>query len=163
MPFTPLHMGPGLAIKSLLQKNFSLVVFGWSQIVIDIQPLLVILSGKGTVHGFTHTYLGATLIALFCALSGKYLGELGLRMIREKQYLPINWNVAFISAFIGTYSHVMLDSVMHTDMIPFHPFWQSNSLLSIISIDALHMFCLVSGLLGIVVYYLVQKSFSKKT
>ncbi len=84
MPFTPIHMGPGFAIKSLLQKNFSLMVFGWSQIAIDIHPLFVILSGSGTIHGFSHTYLGATFIALFCALSGKYLGELGLRIIRKK-------------------------------------------------------------------------------
>ena len=162
MPFTPIHMGPGLAIKSLLQNKFSLMVFGWSQIVIDIQPLLVILSGKGTVHGFTHTYLGATLIALFCALSGKYLGELGLKIIGKKEYLPINWNVAFISAFIGTYSHVLLDSVMHYDVIPFSPFWKSNILLSIVSVKTLTIFCLVSGLLGIVIYYLIEKPFTKK-
>ena len=41
MPFTPLHMGPGILIKSLLQGCFSLMVFGWTQIVMDIQPLLV--------------------------------------------------------------------------------------------------------------------------
>ena len=158
MPFTPIHIGPGLAIKSLMQKKFSLMVFGWSQIVIDIQPLLVILSGRGTVHGFTHTYLGATLIALFCAFSGKYLGEIGLKIIRKKEYLPISWKVAFISAFIGTYSHVLLDSVMHYDVIPFSPFWKSNILLSIVSVNTLNIFCLASGLIGIVIYYLIENN-----
>ena len=28
MPFTPLHMGPGLLVKALLQGSFSLMVFG---------------------------------------------------------------------------------------------------------------------------------------
>ena len=79
MPFTPLHMGPGILIKSVLQGSFSLMVFGWTQIVMDIQPLLVMLTGEGHLHGFTHTYIGATLIALFSALSGKYLAQLGLR------------------------------------------------------------------------------------
>jgi len=162
MPFTPIHMGPGFAIKSLLQKNFSLMVFGWSQIVSDIHPLFVFLSGGGISHGFSHTYLGATFIALFCALSGKYLGELGLKIIRKKEYLPINWNVAFISAFIGTYSHVLLDSVMHSDVIPFNPFWKSNILLSIVSVNTLHIFCLGTGLLGLVIYYLIEKPFTKK-
>jgi hypothetical protein len=162
MPFTPIHMGPGFAIKSILKKNFSLMVFGWSQIVIDIHPLIVILSDRGTIHGFTHTYLGATLIAFFCALSGKYLGELGLKIMRKKEYLPINWNVAFISAFIGTYSHVLLDSVMHSDVIPFNPFWKSNILLSIVSVNTLHIFCLGTGLLGLVIYYLIEKPFTKK-
>ena len=155
-------MGPGFAIKSILKKNFSLMVFGWSQIVIDIHPLIVILSDRGTIHGFTHTYLGATLIAFFCALSGKYLGELGLKIMRKKEYLPINWNVAFISAFIGTYSHVLLDSVMHSDVIPFNPFWKSNILLSIVSVNTLHIFCLGTGLLGLVIYYLIEKPFTKK-
>jgi|TARA_B110000967_G_scaffold59305_1_gene60807 membrane-bound metal-dependent hydrolase YbcI (DUF457 family) len=158
MPFTPIHIGPGLAIKSLMQKKFSLMVFGWSQIVIDIQPLIVILSGKGNIHGFTHTYLGATLIALFCAFSGKYLGEIGLKIIRKKEYLPISWKVAFISAFIGTYSHVLLDSVMHYDVIPFSPFWKSNILLSIVSVNTLNIFCLASGLIGIVIYYLIENN-----
>ena len=162
MPFTPIHMGPGFAIKSILKKNFSLMVFGGSQIVIDIHPLIVILSDRGTIHGFTHTYLGATLIAFFCALSGKYLGELGLKIMRKKEYLPINWNVAFISAFIGTYSHVLLDSVMHSDVIPFNPFWKSNILLSIVSVNTLHIFCLGTGLLGLVIYYLIEKPFTKK-
>jgi membrane-bound metal-dependent hydrolase YbcI (DUF457 family) len=162
MPFTPIHMGPGFAIKSILKNNFSLMVFGWSQIVIDIHPLFVILSDRGTVHGFTHTYLGATLIAFFCALSGKYLGELGLKIMRKKEYLPINWNVAFISAFIGTYSHVFLDSIMHYDVIPFNPFWKSNILFSIVSVNMLYIFCLASGLIGIVIYYLIEKSHTEK-
>ena len=41
MPFTPLHMGPGIAVKAVLQGSFSLMVFGWAQIVMDIQPLVV--------------------------------------------------------------------------------------------------------------------------
>ena len=81
MPFTPLHMGPGLVVKACMQGAFSLMVFGWTQIVMDIQPLIVLISGEGHLHGFTHTYVGAILIALFAALTGKYLSELGLKII----------------------------------------------------------------------------------
>jgi hypothetical protein len=80
MPFTPVHMGPGIAVKAVMQGSFSLMVFGWTQIVMDIQPLVVMLTGH--LHGFTHTYLGATLIAVFSALTGKYLSELGLALLR---------------------------------------------------------------------------------
>ena len=45
VPFTPFHMGSGIAIKAVLQGSFSLLVFGWTQIVMDIQPLIVLLSG----------------------------------------------------------------------------------------------------------------------
>ncbi len=80
MPFTPFHMEPGILIKSFLQGSFSLMVFGWAQIIMDIQPLIVLLTGKGHLHGFSHTYIGASLLALVSALTGKYLSELGLRM-----------------------------------------------------------------------------------
>lgn len=156
MPFTPLHMGPGIAVKAVAQRSFSLMVFGWSQIIIDIQPLIAMLTNKGALHGFTHTYLGATFIALFCAVSGKYFGELGLRIIKEQKYLPINWRVAFVSAFIGTYSHVFLDSIMHSDIQPFWPFNLTNNLYGIISVKALHIFCVTTAIIGGVAFYLIE-------
>jgi membrane-bound metal-dependent hydrolase YbcI (DUF457 family) len=146
MPFTPFHMGPGIAVKAVLQRRFSVMVFGWSQIVIDIQPLVVMINGQGQVHGFTHTYIGATLIALFCAITGKYLGEIGLRIIRLRRHLPISWSVSFISAFIGTYSHVFFDSIMHSDITPFAPFSSANGLHGIISVGGLYLFCVISGI-----------------
>jgi len=112
MPFTPFHMGPGILIKALLQGSFSLMVFGWAQIVMDIQPLIVLVTKQGQLHGFSHTYIGATLIAVFSALTGKYLSEFGLKFIGiSNKYKPlfIRWWVVFLSAFIGTYSHVILD------------------------------------------------------
>lgn len=156
MPFTPFHMGPGLLIKALLQGSFSLMVFGWAQIIMDIQPLVVILTGEGHLHGFSHTYLGATLIGIGSALTGKYAAELGLRLIGEARYLPISWPVTIISAFIGSYSHVLLDSVMHADLQPFAPFMPSNPFLGFVSVEVLHKFCLYSGLLGVGLYFAVS-------
>ena len=128
MPFTPFHMGPGIAVKALLQGSFSLMVFGWAQIVMDIQPLLVMISGEGHVHGFSHTYVGATLLSIFSALS----------------------------AFIGTYSHVLLDSTMHVDVEPLFPFTTDNLLLGLVSVNSLHMFCLYSALVGGTLYFAIN-------
>lgn len=158
MPFTPIHMGPGILIKGILQGSFSLMVFGWAQIVMDIQPLFVMISGEGHLHGFSHTYLGATLLAIFSALTGKYLSELGLWIlnIRQSVNIPIAWWVVFLSSFIGTYSHVFLDSIMHTDVQPFYPMNLENPFLDVISIQDLHKYCMYSGLVGAVIFYLVQ-------
>lgn len=93
MPFTLLHMGSGIVAKATLKNSFSLMVFGWSQIGIDIRPRVVMLTNKGELHGFSHTFLGATLIGLFGGLTGKHLGEFGLRFIRASEYLPISWRV----------------------------------------------------------------------
>lgn len=159
MPFTPVHMGLGLAIKPLMQRSFSLMVFGWSQIVIDIQPLINMISGIYPIHGISHTYIGATFIAIFCGFTGKYLGEFGLKLIKEEIYLPISLKVSFISAFIGTYTHVFLDSIMHSDMSPLYPLTQANDLLLIIGIDVLHTYLFISGLVGIIAYFIAQKYF----
>ncbi|MBX7229135.1 MAG: metal-dependent hydrolase [Burkholderiaceae bacterium] len=164
MPFTPLHMGPGLLVKSLLQGSFSLMVFGWTQILMDIQPLWVMLTGHGHLHGFSHTYLGATLLGIAAAFSGKYVAEFGLYLLSKRDSLPISWPVAISSALIGSFSHVLLDSIMHADVEPFFPFVQSNVFLGILSIETLHKFCIYSGLIGAGLYaavsYYLQKTIS---
>ena len=140
------------------------MVFGWAQIVMDLQPLFVLLTGEGHLHGFSHTYVGATLLAIFSALTGKYLSELGLKLLgitKKHNPIQISWWVAFGSAFIGTYTHVALDSIMHNDVEPFYPLSQANSLLGFITVDELHQFCLFSALLGAVIYCSVQY-FTKK-
>ena len=157
MPFTPFHMGPGLLFKALLQGSFSMMVFGWTQVIMDIQPLIVMLTDSGHLHGFSHTFVGATLIGITCALTGKYAAEFGLRLLCETCYLAISWPVASVSAFIGSTSHVLLDAVMHDDLAPFAPFTLSNPFLGWLSIDALHLFCLYSGLLGVVLYFAVSR------
>jgi membrane-bound metal-dependent hydrolase YbcI (DUF457 family) len=157
MPFTPFHMGPGIAIKAILGSSFSLMIFGWTQIVMDVQPLIAMISGEGKLHGFTHTYIGATLIALFSAISGKQLSEFGLRLfaVPVQNSGKIFWWVSFLSAFIGSFSHVLLDSIMHGDVEPFYPFNQSNGLHNFISVAALHKLCLYSGLVGAIIYCLI--------
>lgn len=165
MPFTPLHMGPGIVIKALLQGSFSLMVFGWAQIIMDIQPLVVLFTGEGHLHGFSHTYVGATLLAIISALSGKYLSEFGLiilKISKRQNPIQIGWKIVFISAFIGTYSHVILDSIMHADIEPLNPFSSHNALFKAISISLLHKFCIISGLVGAGIYYAVQYYLGKK-
>jgi len=164
VPFTPFHMGPGILIKSLLRGSYSLMIFGWSQILIDLQPLLVLLSGEGNLHGFSHTLLGATLIALIAGASRRYLTPIGLRLLHLEEditrYVP--WNIAFLSAFIGTYSHIALDSIMHRDMQAFAPWSAWNPMLGVISVPSLHLLCIYTGLAGAVIYLGVTFYLSRK-
>lgn len=164
MPFTPFHMGPGILVKALLQGSFSLMVFGWTQIVMDLQPLFAMVTDEGKLHGFTHTYVGSTLIAVFSAITGKYLSQWALVFFSNgaKRGINIRWWVAFLSAFIGSYSHVALDSIMHTDIEPLSPFSQSNELLGLISVGALHQLCIYSGLVGAVMYFVVSYMLARR-
>ncbi len=164
MPFTPIHMGPGILIKAILQTSFSLMVFGWAQIVMDIQPLIVLITGEGHLHGFSHTYIGAGLLGVFSALSGKYLSEIGLHLLDMNPDWKINipWWVAFLSAFIGTFTHVVIDSVMHSDMEPLSPFSRDNELLGYVSVELLHKLCMYSAVAGGILYYAISGFIKQK-
>lgn len=158
MPFTPFHMGPGLLIKAILQGSFSLMVFGWAQIVMDIQPLINLLNNERDIHGFSHTYLGAGLLTILSAVTGKYLSEFGLIALRfasRANPVKISWSVTWVSAFIGTFSHVFLDSFMHVDMYPFYPLTNDNFFLHMISSGDIYKYCTYSGMLGAFLYYTI--------
>lgn len=149
-------MGPVIAIKAIMRRKFSLMVFGWSQIVIDIQPLYAMLTNNRELHGFSHTYVGATFLGLLCAISGKYLGELGLKILRESKHLPISWSVSFLSAYLGTYSHVALDSIMHSDVLPYMPFSEASPLYDIVSVEVLYIGCFATAIFGGLIYSVMR-------
>ncbi|MBQ1784508.1 MAG: hypothetical protein II007_12730 [Gammaproteobacteria bacterium] len=157
MPFTPLHMGPGLLFKALSQGSFSLMVFGWAQILMDIQPLLVMAGGGGQLHGFSHTLIGASLIGGAAIISGKYLGQLGLRLLGLGSACPIRWTVAVTSGLLGSYSHVLLDALMHADVELFFPLSDARPLLGLVSYGRLELFCGLTGALGALAYLTVIK------
>ena len=165
MPVTPLHMGPGLAMKAVAGRHFSLVVFGFSQVAIDIEPLVRIVRGDAILHGFTHTYVGATVVALVSVVVGRPVGQFLLRYWNPDpsspflNWLPtpkvISWSAAIVGAFAGTYSHVFFDSIMHSDMRPFALFSEDNALLHVIGVEALHRLCVLSGVLGVLLMFTV--------
>ena len=143
-------MGPGLLLKALLQGSFSLMMFGWAQILMDIQPLLVMVGGVGQLHGFSHTLVGAGLIGGVAIISGKYLGQVGLRLLGLGSACPIRWTVAVTSGLLGSYSHVLLDALMHADVELFFPLSDARPLLGLVTYPQLELFCLISGALGAV-------------
>ena len=166
MPVTPFHMGPGLLIKSVLQGWFSLIIFGWAQLLMDIQPVLAALTGRGSLHGFSHTWLGATLIAIIAAWTGKWVFHLCMRFM-DRDFTPyqkqlfdvparLTTGICMCSACIGTFSHVLLDSIMHADLEPLFPISTENHLLLIISISALYKLCVYTGIAGAVVFFCVR-------
>ncbi len=138
--------------------SFSFVVFGLTQVVIDIEPAYYMARWLWPIHRFFHTYLGATLVAIVVILFGKPICESILRLWNSSLSEPqrawlgvkpkISTMAAVIGAFFGSYSHVFLDSIMHSDMHPLAPFSNDNSLLYIISIERLYAACFLAGIFG---------------
>lgn len=147
MPFTPFHLGPGAAFKAIGGRRFSFMVFGGSQVLIDIEPLVGIIQGWPILHGATHTVLGALVIGLVAGVMGRPISELVLKWLRIKHH-PITWTVSLLSGLIGTYSHISLDAIMHRDMNPLWPLASGNGMLGLLSVGHLHVVCLILGILG---------------
>lgn len=152
MPFTPFHLGPGAFLKGIGGERFSFVVFGGSQVLIDIEPGYRMAVGDAVLHGPSHTVGGAVLIGTVATLIGKPIGEFVLRKIMPSRR-EITWSAAAAGAFSGTFSHLFLDAVMHSDMTPWAPLFESNGLLGVVSLRVLHIACVALGLAGALLFY----------
>src|SRR4051812_5861563 len=136
MPFTPFHFGPGAAIKALIPKHFSFTVFCFAQVATDCETAYYIIRAELPFHRFFHTISGATLVGLGSVLVGRPFCQWALRIWSAwrdapfQRYFPsspaIPLGSAISGAFIGTYSHLLLDGIMHTDIAPFLPFSPAN-------------------------------------
>lgn len=167
MPVTPFHLIAATPIKVIAPKYFSWSVFTLTNIIIDLEPITLFLITLNPQHLFFHTILGATLIAVLCATFGKRWCEIAvdiwndeIRGKKEESWFKSDSRIskfsALLSAFIGAWSHLLLDSFMHDDIKPLSPFTDANVLFGAISISSLHSFCLLSGFIGGI--FLLKKS-----
>jgi hypothetical protein len=156
MPFTPFHFGPGAALKAVLGKRFSFTVFCFAQVATDCETAYYMLQGEYPWHRFCHTYVGATLVGGLSMVVGRPICQVALRILRHWAELEttsvtpvaISLGSAATGAFIGTYSHVVLDSIMHEGVAPFMPFSHANPLYQMMSSSALHGWCAGLGFFG---------------
>ena len=158
MPLTPIHLGPALAVKAAAPRYFNFLTFGVTQVVIDSEAAFYILTSGWPVHRLLHTYLGATLVAVITVVLGRPLLERAIRLLnrlaaidrgRILQIQPRIPLVAAVSgALTGGYSHVLLDSILHSDVRPFAPWSDANALLHLTSAGRLVLACVILGFLG---------------
>jgi len=121
MPITPLHFGAALPAELLLRARFSTVAFVVANGVMDVQPVLALGFGVPVeVHGWTHSVVGAAVVALG-------LTALVWRLPRRAAYAAgFAW---------GTGTHVALDSLMHPDLSPLWPWRLGNPVLARVDVD----------------------------
>lgn len=154
MPITPFHFGPAAAIHSFAPKHVSFLAFCAANVLIDIEPLYYMLTAQYPLHRFFHTYIGASIIVL--ATGGLFFAALKLASVAKRLPNFFGWQdlkalPIWLGAAIGSYSHIALDSVMHSDIVPYAPFSEHNSLYRFVTLGELHAFCLLAGVVGIVI------------
>jgi hypothetical protein len=165
MPITPFHIIAGVAVKSLRPKYFSWTVFALANVLIDTEAVYYFFTTGSPAHKYFHTWVGATIIAILSATLGKYLCEIGLRVLNyvflNEKYVPrlrwlrqgikIDQFSAWSGAVIGAYSHIFLDSFVNLDMKPYFPFSDQNHLLGLISLKNTYMICIGLFLIGLII------------
>ena len=153
MPFTPFHLGPALLIGIILFPFIDLFVILIASVIIDIEPLYIVITrSRAPLHGILHTYLMATVVSLILSLIMYPLKRYYLKLLRifglkqETSFAKI-----LISSLIGTYSHVFLDSFVYSEIKPFYPY-SGNPFLHVLSITAVYGICVVSFIIGLIIY-----------
>lgn len=166
MPFTPFHLGPALLLGLALFTVFDLPALLMASVIPDIEPFYVMyfnVSGY-PLHGFFHSYLGASILAFFVAaivysLRGLFGKVMAFFQIPQKTSLK----KILLTSFVGVYFHVFLDSFLYGEMEPFYPL-QGNPFINILvpyQYSVIYGFCSLSFLLGIIAY-LVRLCFASR-
>ena len=155
MPFTPYHFGPALLLGILLFPFIDLTTVMIASVIIDLEPLAVLfLNLPLPLHGFFHSYLGASIAAL--VLSGfiyPFRKQLNKIVSLFGLYQNSSFRHIIAASLVGTYSHVFLDSLLYVEMNPFFPLL-GNPFVDLFLNGAVYTFCVIAGLVGISAYVL---------
>ncbi|MHA1390557.1 MAG: hypothetical protein ACTSR9_19245, partial [Candidatus Thorarchaeota archaeon] len=147
MPFTPYHFGPGLLLGVALFPFIDISTVMVASVILDIEPILVLMLNLPLpLHGFLHSYLGATAIAFILTFAlypmigflNKIVALFGLHQESSLRHiLP--------ASLIGTYAHVFLDSFIYLEMNPFFPLI-GNPFIGVIPAIFVYSSCIYLGL-----------------
>jgi membrane-bound metal-dependent hydrolase YbcI (DUF457 family) len=124
----------------------------------DIEPFyyIFISSSNGSLHRFFHTFLGASIIAVFTAfllaILRKKIDPLMKKIKLGQPNLKNGWT--YLTSFIAAYSHILFDAIMHEDVKPFWPITNFNPFLSIMSLGSLHIILALSFIAFLIGYFL---------
>jgi hypothetical protein len=151
MPFTPFHFGIGVLAKGAAPARVSLAAFVASQVVIDCETAYFMVTQQWPLHRWAHTFAVAAPLGLIVGLAVWAGGALWERTARGPR-LPAGETrplAALLGGALGGLTHPLLDGIMHGDVAPLRPFSDHNPLLGLIGLGALHLACVVAGLVGL--------------
>lgn len=106
MPMTPLHLGLLAPINHWFPNKVNNLSFILVNLLLDTSAIAYFGFGLdlGELHGpMTHSLLGALVIALL--VSAVKIGSAA-------------W---ILGAFLGWITHILLDAMVHSEMLPFYP------------------------------------------
>jgi hypothetical protein len=167
MPFTPFHFGPGLFFGIPLRKYIHAPTFILANVLLDIEPLIVLITGINyPLHGYLHTLAAAIGVGAFFGMV-MFVLERSMRPVYLKLLLEPDTKFSklqFVTAGVsGTLLHVLLDSPLYSDIKPFFPHIANPLFGATFSID-IYLLSFWLGIFGIAFYIvlLIVSAYKKR-
>ena len=158
MPFTPYHLGPALFLGLLFIGFIDFPTFLIASVIVDIEPFLVLFFNLNyPLHGFFHSLMGGTLVAIPLALiMHKIRDKISPLLSFFKLEQEISFKRIFVASLLGIYIHILLDSRIYTDIQPFYPSTYNPLLTTgiLAGLDS-YIFC-IWVFFGAVIVYIIR-------
>jgi len=168
MPFTPFHFGPALLLCGIFVFLDPIALI-YGAILVDLEPAIVIfLRLNYPLHGLMHSIIGVFLLLpivyVATVATRRLLPDIDFFFTSKGRKFAF-WLTA-VSALVGSFSHIFLDSFLYPEMNLAWPLPYWNPLLNIELILLVYEFCWVALVIAIPLivlrrYGLFQKLFAK--
>ena len=152
MPLTPFHLGPALLIGLFLFKLLHLPTFLVANVIVDLHSIIMVLTGHYLTHGLMHTFLGGAFTAALLSLIMTWFDEkiqkiMSVFKLKQNHCRKKIW----FTSFAGVYLHIILDSLLYTDIKPFYPL-NYNPFYSLLGSSEVYILCALSFILASAYY-----------
>lgn len=153
MPFTPFHLGPGFALGMIFKRRINIPAILLASIIIDVRSIYSFFIGNFQLHGFFHTFVGATILGLL-VIALVYFLRTPLSKISKISKIEQDYSLKSITAgaFVGVWVHIILDAFLYPEMNPFLPIDGNTLLLGILSSSTVYALCEFGFLIGGLIY-----------
>lgn len=160
MPFTLYHFGPSSFIGLTFRRWLDVPVFVLANVMVDIEVLFTIEYPR---HPYAHTLLIGTGVGIAWALAARFIFKYELMYLMR--FLRLAYEPKFgkmlISAILGVWLHVLIDSIYHYDVRPFWP-GEARPFFNIIDQSHAENVCLAFGIAAIIPYIMAVRAFLKE-
>ncbi len=161
LPFTPFHWGISILIQALLIFLDPIALFVGS-VIPDIEGITAwfILPGMGLpLHGPLHSFTGALFLGLLTGISSWFCFKYLFPQLIEQFQLNLPFSLpeyslgcSLLSAFLGTFSHIILDAPLYSEMDLLYPLGVGNPLYGIVPGTLIYSLCIFGFIIGNIIF-----------
>ncbi|ODS35633.1 MAG: hypothetical protein A7316_00730 [Candidatus Altiarchaeales archaeon WOR_SM1_86-2] len=153
MPFTPFHLGPGIALGIIFKRWINIPAILLASIIVDVRTIYCFFIGNCQLHGFFHTFAGSTILGLL-VIALIWIFRIHLSKISKILKIEQDYSLQSITtgALIGAWVHIILDAFLYPEIHPFWPVEGNTLLLGVLSSSTVYGLCVVGFLIGGLIY-----------